>query len=438
MTDTFCPIPWIFQAARANGDLRVCCQANVTKNKGVIRKPDGTAYNAGKDDLQESRNASLMKTMRLNMLNGKWSDECGRCKQEETSGLVSRRSYENDQWNFTIDQAKKITNSDGSIDTSLIPVRYYDFRFGNFCNLKCRMCGPTDSDSWYEDWIELTGTNVYHDTSGPVTIKNINGKFLTGEYDWPSYEPFWLQLEKNAANIEHVYFAGGEPLIIERHYDFLEKCVEQNYAKNIVIEYNTNMSTIPTRAIKLWEKFKQVRIGASIDGKDTMLEYQRYPAKWEKVLKNLHTIDNLPQNIFAWMAFTVTAYNVYHMVDFMKWKLEHSGFKKINSSNRRPIITYHVAHHPKHLNIRVLPDEYKSKVSENFYNFAEYIIEKGYNEHIKRQSIDIVNGVINYMNSESYYNEHWHEFKTYTLKLDAIRNESLANAEPRLEPYLYA
>ena len=35
MTNTFCPIPWIFQAVRSNGDLRVCCQANVTKNKGV-------------------------------------------------------------------------------------------------------------------------------------------------------------------------------------------------------------------------------------------------------------------------------------------------------------------------------------------------------------------------------------------------------------------
>ena len=44
MSNTFCPIPWNFQAIRANGDMRVCCQANVTKNQGVIRKQDGTAF----------------------------------------------------------------------------------------------------------------------------------------------------------------------------------------------------------------------------------------------------------------------------------------------------------------------------------------------------------------------------------------------------------
>ena len=98
MTKTFCPIPWNFQAIRANGDIRVCCQANVTKNQGVVRKADGTAYNAGKDELVAARNGELMLEVRKNMLAGTWSEECGRCKSEEENGLVSRRSYENQQW----------------------------------------------------------------------------------------------------------------------------------------------------------------------------------------------------------------------------------------------------------------------------------------------------------------------------------------------------
>jgi organic radical activating enzyme len=438
MSNTFCPIPWIFQAARANGDLRVCCQANVTKNKGVIRKPDGSAFNAGCDNLDESRNAELMKVMRLNMLNNVWSEECGRCKQEEENGLVSRRSYENEQWKYSIDTAKQETLNDGSIDIEKTPVRYYDLRFGNFCNLKCRMCGPTDSDSWYEDWIKLTGTNRYNDTSGIVTINEINGKLVTGEYDWPNYEPFWETLEINAKNIEHVYFAGGEPMLIERHYDFLERCVEQGVSKNIIIEYNTNMSTIPTRVTNLWKQFKQVRIGASVDGMEEVLEYQRYPAKWEKVLKNLKVVDELPDNIVSWIAFTVTAYNVNHMIDFMKWKLTKSGFKKINSSNRRPIITYHVAHHPKHLNIRVLPDEYKKEVSDRFNDFLLWVNEGYFNTHVKRHATEIVNGILSYMNTQSYYTEHWTEFVDYTQKLDTIRNESIVEIEPKLERFINA
>lgn len=436
MSKTFCPIPWIFQATRSNGDVRICCQANVTANKGVIRKPNGDAYNAGADDLNESRNAELMRNVRLNMLNDVWSEECGRCKSEDEAGLDSRRRYENQTWAFNIDDARAQTKLDGSIDVDKTPIRYYDLRFGNFCNLKCRMCGPSDSDAWYGDWIALTGTNKFKDTSGVITIQDINGKLKAPGFDWFNYEPFWTALEANSQNIEQVYFAGGEPMLIDRHYDFLEKCIAQGVAKNITIEYNTNMSTIPTKVLSLWTQFKKVRIGASVDGMGKVLEYQRYPAKWGKVLRNLQTIDALPDNVTAWLAFTVTAYNIAHMIDFMKWKLTQSGFKKINASLGKPIITYHVAHHPQQLNVRVLPDDMKEELTIKFNEFLTWIDDNGFAEHIRRQAKQIVSGVITYMNSESYYDKEWNNFVTYTKKLDEIRNESLLDIEPMFGKYL--
>jgi len=436
MADTFCPIPWIFQAVRANGDLRVCCQANVTKNKGVIRHEDGTAYNAGGDVLQEARNAEMMRAMRLNMLNGVWSDECGRCKREEENGLTSRRSYENEHWSYDIDRAKQETFDDGTIDIERTPVTYYDLRFGNFCNLKCRMCGPTDSSAWYDDWIELTGTNKFKDSSGPITIHQTNKGLHAYEFDWPNYEPFWEQLEANVHNIEHVYFAGGEPMLIERHYEFLQKCIDLDVAKNMIIEYNTNMSTLPPRVAKMWEAFGAVRVGASIDGMGAVLEYQRYPAKWDKSLRNLRTLDAMPNNIQSWLAFTVTAYNVDHMIDFMKWKLQDSGFNRINSSKRRPIITHHVAHNPHHLNVRVLPDEEKERLTIRFADFVSWVEENGYPEHTVAQAKDIANGVCKYMNSDSYYEQYWKEFCNYTRSLDRIRNETIADVCPQLTKYM--
>jgi sulfatase maturation enzyme AslB (radical SAM superfamily) len=436
MKNTFCPIPWNFQAIRANGDIRICCQANVTANQGVIRKPDGTAYNAGKDDLTESRNAELMKNVRVNMMNGVWSDECGRCKSEEDNGLTSRRSYENEQWRYNFDKVKRDTAADGTIDPEKFPIVYYDLRFGNFCNLKCRMCGPTDSNAWYEDWMALTGTNSFKDTSGQMEIvKTAKGLEVTA-FNWVENEQFWVQLEANIHNIEHVYFAGGEPMLIERHYEFLDKCIAADAAKNIVIEYNTNMSTLPGKVTKLWTKFKQVRVGASVDGMGAVVEYQRYPVKWEKIHRNLLILDQLPSNIVGWLAFTVTVYNVTHMIDFMKWKLMESGFKKINSSARRPILTHHVAHHPKHLNIRVLPDEYKAEVTKKFEEFVEWAEASEFPKRIKSEAKIIANGVTNYMNSESYYDKHWKEFVEYTTKLDEIRGESFLDIVPDLEKYI--
>lgn len=434
MTKTYCPIPWIFQAARSNGDVRVCCQANVTKNKGVIRKEDGSAYNAGKDNLSESRNAELMKAMRLNMLAGEWNEECGRCKTEEESGLESRRTYENRQWDYSFEQAQADTNEDGSIDN--VPLRYYDLRFGNFCNLKCRMCGPTDSSAWYNDWIELTGKNEFNETSGPVTIKQVGNKLHADGYDWPDYEPFWNQLESNIHNIEQIYFAGGEPLLIERHYEFLEKCVQLGVAKDILIEYNTNATTLPTRITKLWEEFREVRLGMSVDGMGKVLEYQRNPAKWSKVLGNLQKVDALPNNCHSWLAVTVTAYNVLHLIDFMKWKLQNSGFKRLNSSKGKPIITPHVAHHPQHLNIRVLPDELKQQVEEAYMDFAGWLVANQYPEHVIKAGTKIASSIINYMNGDSYHDEHWDQFVSYTRGLDQLRHESLVDVEPMFKDYI--
>jgi hypothetical protein len=436
MSATFCPIPWNFQAIRANGDVRVCCQANVTKNQGVVRKNDGSSYNAGNDDLVEARNGQLMKTVRKNMLEGIWSEECGRCRSEEENGLVSRRTYENEQWPVNFNHIKQNTNKDGTIDPNVFPVVYYDLRFGNFCNLKCRMCGPTDSNAWYDDWIKLTGTNKFNDTSGPIEIVKTNKGLEVSSFNWVENECFWQQIENNISNIEHVYFAGGEPMLIERHYDFLEKCVQLDRSKNMIIEYNTNMSTLPSKVTNLWTKFKQVRVGASVDGMGNVVEYQRHPAKWEKILRNLNTLDSLPNNIISWIAFTVTVYNVNHMVDFMKWKLSDSGFKRINSTKRRPVITHHVAHHPKHLNIRVLPRDYKKELTDKFQGFVSWVKNNNFDSNIIRCSTDIVNGVTNYMNSDSYYESHWKEFVTYTNKLDEIRNESVFNIDKNLQRFM--
>jgi hypothetical protein len=436
MTDTWCPIPWNFQAVRSNGDLRVCCQANITKNKGVLRKSDGTPYNAAADDLTEARNSDLMKIMRQNMLDGVWSDECGRCRSEEESGLVSRRNYEHDRWSLRKEDVIEHTATDGTIDTNKLPVTYYDLRFGNLCNLACRMCGPQDSTGWYDDWNKLYDVDWFNDTHGREQMFKQNGKWFSNSYGWHDSDSFWKQIEANAGNVQHVYMAGGEPLLIERHYEFLERCIENGAAANMLIEYNTNMTTMPSRVINLWKNFKMIQLGASIDGYGKVLEYQRYPAEWSKVWRNIQKVDAEVTSINAWFAYTVTAYNVLHMPEFMKWKLSESGLTKFNNTNRRPIVTHHVAHNPPYLNIRVLPAAFKELVVERFNQFHNWVISQGYSDQIIAQSDSIRKSIIDYMMSADYHPTHWEEFKSYTAKMDKIRGENVIEIIPEIGAYL--
>jgi len=437
MSDTWCPIPWNFQAVRSNGDVRVCCQANITKNKGVLRKDDGTSYNAGTDDLDEARNSSLIRHIRSLMMRGEWSEECLRCRTEEESGLVSRRSYEHERWpNFGIDDVRDWTSADGTIDTSRLPVVYYDLRFGNFCNLACRMCGPQDSTGWYEDWAKMENQDWFEDSHGIERMRVVNNRLVSDSYGWHDSENFWRQIESNAHNIQHVYMAGGEPLLIERHYEFLERCVQIGAAGNMLIEYNTNMTTIPSRVMDLWQRFRQVQIGASIDGMGRVFEYQRHPANWEKVLRNMYKVDDGPDNIMSWLAYTVTAYNVLHMPQFMRWKLRESGFRKFNNTSRRPILTHHVAHKPHYLNIRVLPKDLKEEAVRRFDDLMDEILDVGYPEHVYDQARSIRDSVVNYMMAEDTHQKGWPAFVDYTTRLDRIRNQDIRDVVPEMRSYI--
>jgi organic radical activating enzyme len=431
MNDTFCPIPWLFQAVRNNGDIRICCQANITENQGVVRHKDGSPYNVVRDEMKEALNASLMKEVRINMLKGQWSRECERCRQEEESGLNSRRQYELSNWKLDIEQAKKITSDDGSLLE--ISTKYYDLRFGNLCNLACRMCGPTDSHTWYEQWTEYHGSNKFRDTHGIVELeRNEKGRLTTTDYDWHSSENFWNQIESNIENIEHVYMAGGEPMMIERHYEFLEKCIQSGHSLKIILEYNTNMTNLPNRVLEMWKSFKQVRVGASIDGIEKVLEYQRWPIKWDQAYKNLRKLDEYAQqysNVIPWLACTVTAYNVWHIPEFIEWKIKNSGFKKINSTKKKPIITHHIAHGPKRTNIRILPAEMKKDIEFYYNNFMEEFFRDGLPDEIKLNTKKILESILNYMFKEDY-SDSLPEFVRFTKYLDQRRNQNIIDIAP--------
>ena len=436
MSDTWCPIPWNFQAVRSNGDLRVCCQANITKDRGVLRKADGTPYNAARDDMAESRNSDLMRAVRQNMMEGKWSNECGRCRSEESSGMISRRLYEQDRWALRRPDVVQHTRNDGSIDTNALPVTYYDLRFGNLCNLACRMCGPQDSTGWYEDYQKLENRDWFMDTHGREQMTKQNGKWSSPSYGWHDNDQFWTQIESNAGNVQHVYMAGGEPLLIERHYEFLQRCIDNGAAANMIVEYNTNMTSISKRALDLWTQFKQIEIGASIDGYGKVFEYQRYPASWDKVWRNIQKVDAASDNIRAWLAYTVTAYNVLHMPDFMRWKLETSGLKKFNNSATQPIITYHMAHLPHELNVRVLPKMVKLMVMQKFDELVYWLRSENYDDYIVKSAEDIGHSVCGYMNVCHTYRKDWHTFKMFTDNLDQIRGQSVLDILPELEPWM--
>jgi sulfatase maturation enzyme AslB (radical SAM superfamily) len=365
---TWCPLPWISQSIRNNGDIRLCCHANQSQGRGVLKKEDGASFNAGLDSLNDARNAELVKKVRLDMLEGKWNPACARCESEETAGVRSRRVYEQERWqdNISYDDCVKSTDSEGGINPDVIDLQFADIRFGNLCNLKCRSCGPTDSSKWYEDYTKVWGKK-FTETSNKIYIEQVDGKFQANPnvYDWHMSPKFWDQLEQRIPQISQLYLVGGEPLLIKAHFDFLQKCIEEGYAKNIKLEYNSNITVIPDKAWDQWRQFREVQVGASIDGVGKFNDYIRNPSIWSEVEANLDRLDNAEGNFRILLSATIMIYNVLHFPDMMIWKTR-KNFKRVNTSKKKALWTPHPLHRPFHLNIQAMPKTAKLFVAEHY------------------------------------------------------------------------
>ena len=135
--DKRCILPWVHQYGDLSGKYGLCC---FTLNH------DNNLFGENLSPL-EAFNSSHMKQVRLAMLNGDYVKDCKVCYDWESNGVSSHRQRMNSNFLLILNLYSK-TEKDGSLNT---PPIYLDFRFGNLCNFKCRMCGSYASSSWAKE-----------------------------------------------------------------------------------------------------------------------------------------------------------------------------------------------------------------------------------------------------------------------------------------------
>lgn len=444
---TFCALPWIHFATRPNGDMRLCCSANASgagsdHEVGLVKTESGRPANFGRETPMEAWNSDYMKSVRTTMMSGKIPASCTKCFQEESQGVVSKRIWESITWQrdedgIDIPELLKQTEQDGTVPEKLA---YLDLRLGHTCNIKCVMCSPHDSSKWVKDWQKLTPQ---------IESENIKKQIQWNkkEFDnfWHEKDTFWQEMHSQIPNLRQVYFAGGEPLMIKEHKQFIEEIVRQGYQDRILLRYNSNGLLVDEDLIELWSKFKKVKFAISMDASHERDEYIRFPTKWETVERNLHMLDNTPDNIQTSLATAIQMLNVKHLPDFMRWKVE-SGFKKLNTGTvpggvqmGGGLVNMHLLYIPTFLSIQVLPKEDKEHVREIYSDFKDWLWK------YYRQDDDFwkVNpygwrrweAVMNHMDSKDNSNE-ISDFKEYITKLDRIRGVDATKVFPELEHLL--
>lgn len=392
----FCMFPWVHLNVTPKGDIYPCCSNDYST-------PYGNTKNMS---LKEAFNSNKMKELRLNMLNDIPSKICNFCYTHEQSSPHSFRTYSMDQFSSHFDELIPTTNIDGSVDD--FKMRYFDIRFSNICNFKCRTCGAEFSSQWAKE-------NRIYNKTGPILMHadNQTGKLL----------------EEVLEHIDHIdlaYFAGGEPLITDEHYVMLEEMIRKNKT-DIVLRYNTNASNIKYKnhdVLNLWKHFKKIELSCSIDHYGEKAEWIRNGTDWAKVETNLKLFRSLDYVDFQ-INTVFSIFNVLTITEFYNYMMTQNLVKDFDWHH-----SLYLALNPPHYSAQSLPIKLKPIAEEKINNF---ILNRASNFPLIYK---LLANSRNFIGENDSWEANKDIFWKKTSALDKLRGESFIKTFPELHSLL--
>jgi MoaA/NifB/PqqE/SkfB family radical SAM enzyme len=349
--DKFCVLPWISLETSPIGTVRPCCLAD-----DEITDDAGNKFDLNTADFVGIQNSQYMQNLRQEFLDGQQPRTCRKCWKEERSGRTSKRMH-------TLDRLKHML-PDQPWTRDSRPLIFLDLKLGNICNLKCRICGSWSSSTFAAEELDQ--------------IKNNEEKKASYHYQmlragaWPRENlVFWKEIDQVVDQLQYIEFTGGEPFMIQEHFDMLQGLVDRGVAGNIEIHYNTNGTQWPEQGEAIWKHFKTVEIAFSIDDIGSRFEYQRSNAVWTDVLDNLEQfkqLRNRNNNVQLQCCSTVNIFNIRYIdqlanwiadqdFDFVYWNMMHDAWYFSISTLPDSIKSACI----EHLKTALIPEQYRSE-----------------------------------------------------------------------------
>lgn len=405
--NTICPVPWMHLAFEPNGRVIPCC---LTSTHG-----QATIGNINDQSIDRIWNGLALRSIRKQMIDGEEPAICNKCFDREKVTGESGRIYHIRDFQEVIKTIPIVTEEDGTCNE--MKLRYWDFRFSNLCNYKCRSCGPTYSSSWVPDakkmgWI-----------SEQDKVWNIEAVDNKTNFDF---------LKEQVQHVEKVYFAGGEPLLMDEHWQILDMLYEAKRF-NVRINYNTNCSTLTYNkksALDYWRHWDNcaVEVWPSLDEIDERAELIRSGTVWSKVESNLKELLTL-DNIIIRPGLTIGAWNCFRLPEIIT-RLVDLGVIKSKKE-----FGYHYNNffinmllQPEYYNVSILPGEFKKQTVVKLKAFVEE-----FNAKFETDITDRFTHIIHELETVEFDADNARRFVEVTNRLDMIRNEDTWKTIPELE-----
>jgi MoaA/NifB/PqqE/SkfB family radical SAM enzyme len=319
-----------------DGTCKVCCKIQTD-----IKKTNTKYFNVLTDTIEDIWHSVDLTMLRTKFLNNERPEECRLCWTEEESNVKSLRQQ-------TIN---------GVIDLENPKLTYLSLKLSNKCNLACRICSPHLSSLWQSQFKKLNIELLPAEMFETIDLE----KFQGGRLD---------SLHTLSTNLHQLLIYGGEPLINDEVINYLEYLSTSGISKNIQLTLNTNGTVYSEKFISIFKNFKSVDIFLSIDDIEKRFEYQRWPAKWEKIDANIQNYARLSDNIKVEFYPSVSVLNILNIDELLE---------KLSNYNI-PITFNNIIHDPQLLSIRNLPKECKLIVIEKIksIDFSKFNFNKTY------------------------------------------------------------
>lgn len=307
--EALCPLPWVGIYINPDGMIKNCA---------ISQESLGNLHSTPLEKIMlGTTNVLIKKDMLANIKH----DRCGVCYRSEDNSQSYSKKSSNRSW------YKKygIKNVSSTIynDPSNFDLKVLDLRWRNTCNLACVYCGPDLSSKWAS---ELNVQSYRIDE----TVLAQNKQYILDNLD----------------NVNHVYLAGGEPLLIKENLELLNLLYEKN--PDVEIRINTNLFQIDNEIFKKIILFKNVKWTVSVDAINHEFEYIRYPGQWDKFYSNLMHLKNQEFDInFNMVWFVLNSTSIFDCIDL----LQQSGFHENT-------FMIQCLGDPQPLSIRNMPESY--------------------------------------------------------------------------------
>jgi len=389
--DQFCVLPWVSLEASPIGTVRPCCLAD-----DELIDDAGQKFSLLTANFKDIQNSGSMRKLREQFLAGERPQTCRKCWNEERAGRTSKRMH-------TINRLKHtIPHTDWTTDAK--PLMFLDLKLGNICNLKCRICGSWSSSQFAAEEIAQLSRNEQK-TSFPYQMLRAGA--------WPKEnESFWQEINNHLSNIRYIEFTGGEPFMIDQHFDMLQGIVDRGIAHQVEIHYNTNGTQWPDRGPDIWRHFKTVEVAFSIDDVGARFEYQRTNADWAVVLNTITSFQYLQTqmpNLQLQCCSTVNIFNVRYIDQLAHWiALQKFDF-----------VYWNIMHDAWYFSIATLPDSVKAALTKHLRSAD---VPPQYREEFDR--------IVDFMNNGASTDGFMTRMKI--VDLDRKRNQDFAVISPEM------